>query len=483
MNKENNFGRLLLLLLCALIISLAMYGLPDEMFGYKIKKVDLLSDIRVKPQTVSKDSLKQQLLAQTEVLVIDTVALRDSIIQTTGIDSAALQKRESLYQATYAAEGADSLGTHIEDYSPGHIALKRFFTAVNKRNKIDRPVRIAFMGDSFVEGDILVADLRSALQKEFGGRGVGFVPVTSVSAQFRPTVEQKATGWKSKSIIHDHESRYTLPGMLFEAVGEKSTLSMKNTNRHPELPVVSTVKFLYEQNQETQMRLLLNGGADSVIRRLPPTNKITQNVQQGTFTEANFTFSQTDGFRALGVALEDDKGIIVDNYSLRGNSGLVLERLDKERCNEFAEIRPYDLIILQYGLNIVSEDMLNYGWYGQRMTTVVQHIQSCFPKTDILLLSVSDRSSQDNGRFETMPAVLALLHTQRQIAKKTGIAFWNLFGGMGGEDSMVEFVEKGWASKDYTHLSFRGGREIAMALYRALMTEKEFYDEAEKTIH
>ena len=49
MNKDNNFGRLLLLLLLAFGICLGLYYLPDQLFGMKIKKVDLLSDLRIKP--------------------------------------------------------------------------------------------------------------------------------------------------------------------------------------------------------------------------------------------------------------------------------------------------------------------------------------------------------------------------------------------------------------------------------------------------
>ena len=45
------------------------------------------------------------------------------------------------------------------------------------------------------------------------------------------------------------------------------------------------------------------------------------------------------------------------------------------------------------------------------------------------------------------------------------------------------FVENNWASKDYTHLSFRGGKEIASALLKAILLEKEFYDEADKVAH
>ena len=482
MNKEDNFGRLLALLLITLCICLGLYYLPDRMFGQKIKNVDLLSDLRVKTQSLSMDSLRKQ-LEQPDTLEIDSVALRDSIIRSTGIDSAALALRDSLYNVMYSVQGADSLGTHIEDYSVGHIGLKRFFAALKKGKELKRPVRVAFLGDSFIEGDIVVADLRSALQKEFGGRGVGFVPIASVASQFRPTVEQHSEGWHTWSMLTDHDHGYTLSGMMFEPKGEKVSVSVKTTNRYPELQTVSSLKFLYEQNTATRMKLLCNGEPDTISELLPATTEITQYEKKGTFTEASFSFTETDGFRALGVAMEDNSGIVVDNYSLRGNSGIILARLDSARCRSLSKVRPYDLIILQYGLNVVSDSVLHYGWYNSRMTEAVRRVQVCFPEADILLLGVSDRSHQEDGAFETMPAVLALLHTQRQIARKTGIPFWNTFGGMGGENSMVRFVENNWASKDYTHLSFRGGREIATALLKALLLEKEFYDEADKVVN
>ena len=482
MNKDNNFGRLLLLLLLAFGICLGLYYLPDQLFGMKIKKVDLLSDLRIKPESLSMDSLRMQ-LEQPDTVRIDSAAVRDSILKTTGIDSVALALRDSLYKVMYADKGADSLGTRIEDYSVGHIGLKRFFAALRNSRQANRPVRVAFLGDSFIEGDIVVADFRSGMQERFGGRGVGFVPVTSVAAQFRPTIEQKAEGWTTWSMLTDHHHRYTLSGMTFEPKGEKPSISIKTTDRYPELKTVSSLKFLYEKNIRTQMTLVCNGTQDTICETLEPTTAITQYEQTGTFTEASFSFADTAGFRALGVALEDNSGVIVDNYSLRGNSGMILSRLDSNRCRELNEIRPYDLVVLQYGLNIVSDSVLQYGWYAKRMEEAVRHVRVCFPDANILMLGVSDRSRQVDGTFETMPAVLALLHAQRQAARRSGVAFWNVFGAMGGENSMIRFVENNWASKDYTHLSFRGGKEIASALLKAILLEKEFYDEADKVAH
>ena len=53
MNKDNNLGRVLALLSLTLLMSFGLYSLPDTLFGYKIKKVDLLSDFKVKEEKLS----------------------------------------------------------------------------------------------------------------------------------------------------------------------------------------------------------------------------------------------------------------------------------------------------------------------------------------------------------------------------------------------------------------------------------------------
>lgn len=482
MNKENNFVRLFWVLFIALLGSVLLYWLPDTVFGYKLKKVDLLADIRIKPPTLSIDSLMEQLEAEADTVLIDVEAITNSLtLDESPLDSAMLALRDSLYRTTYAVNDADSLGVHIEDYSIGHVGLARFFSALKSGKTLNRPVRIAFLGDSFIEGDIIVADLRAALQKQFGGKGVGFVPIFSVTDQYRPTIDQKAQGWQVHSILKDTIYPYMLTGTLFEPE-EKASLSMKPADRYPHLSDVTSFKFYYMGNRPGVMAYVTDVQPDTVIKQLPVQYQPGFLEIDKSFESASFFFFAGEDMWAFGTALEDNDGIVVDNFSLRGNSGLVLEHLDVDLCRSFAAIRPYDLIVLQYGLNVVSEEILNYNWYRARMIKVVRHIQQCFPDSDILLMGVSDRAYQVGDSFETMPAVLALLHAQRQIAKNTGIPFWNTFGAMGGINSMSRFVENNWASKDYTHLSFRGGREIAKAFYEALMLEKEFYDEVEKSI-
>lgn len=483
MGKKNYLNSLFGLLLLTLLFCSAMYFLPEKIGPFELKKVDLLADIRAEKPAPGLDSLAR-MLAKADSLPADSLAAAHpaDTLHLPATDTLAAHLRDSLYRTLQQTWNQnDSSEVRIEDFSPGHTALKRFFAALKQGRHLGRPVRIAFLGDSFIEGDILVADFRSAMQQHFGGHGVGFVPMTSQVAQFRPTVEHQFSGWNVRTLISHKKLRYALPCKLFEASGATATARFKTVDRYPLLQPVSRIGLIYEDNRQTEMRLICNG-TDTLRQVLPPTDRIVQYTADGSFTRADFTFTDAAGFRALGVVLEDETGIVVDNFSLRGNSGMPLGELDPARCEEWNRIRPYDLIVLQYGLNVAADGVLEYGWYRQQMAAVVEHLRTCFPDTDFLLLGVSDRSRQENGRFETMPAVLALLHAQRRLAQQTRIAFWNTFLAMGGQNGMVRYVRNNWAGKDYTHLGFRGGRELASALTAAFLLEKQFYDEVDKTI-
>lgn len=480
MDKDNQLNRLLALLFLTFVFCCLQYYLPDRMAGFSLKRVDLFSDLRASGPELPLDSLSQMWLKE-DTMVVDSTALQQQAVEKAGIDSATLALRDSLYKALYAVAGADSAGTRIEDYSVGHVGLHRFFAALRNRADLGRPVRVAFLGDSFIEGDILVADFRSALQQRFGGRGVGFVPITSVAAQYRPTVKIASEGWKTWSMLTKPDSLpYTLSGMTFEAEAGEPTVTLEAANRYPELDSASCLKLIYERNVATRLCLTVNGRTDSLMTALPPTDSVRQYVYNGPVHKAEMRFRNTEGFRALGVVMEDSVGVSVDNYSLRGNSGMLLEQLDSASCRALNRIHTYDLIVLQYGLNIANDSILQYGWYGRRMEKAIRQVRQCFPTADVLLMGVSDRSRVENGTFCTMPSVLALLHAQRQTAKRAGIPFWNTFGAMGGNNSMVRYVEKNWASKDYTHLGFGGGRELARVLVEAILAEMEFYEEAER---
>ena len=156
-----------------------------------------------------------------------------------------------------------------------------------------------------------------------------------------------------------------------------------------------------------------------------------------------------------------------------------LRGIPVQTLKQFNRQRPYDLIILEYGLNVATERGRNYDNYQKGLITAIEHLKECFPQAGILLLSVGDRDyKNENGELRTMPGVKNLIRYQQNIAAESGIAFWNMFEAMGGEGSMAKLVhaKPSMANYDYTHINFRGGKHLAGLLYETMIYGKEQYD-------
>ena len=190
MKMKNHPIRVTLLLLAVFAILLLLRLMPPfELGTVEIKKTDILSDL-IKPD--GEDDGGEA--AMLEALRKQKPAFRDS-----------------------CPPGM----TCIEDYAEeGGHGMEPFYRALEQIDELNRPVRIAYFGDSFIEGDIITDELRLLLQKRFGGCGVGFVDMASQTAGFRHSVREEAEGWESFSIVDkdhcDHKKlgisqRYFLP--------------------------------------------------------------------------------------------------------------------------------------------------------------------------------------------------------------------------------------------------------------------------------
>ena len=197
---------------------------------------------------------------------------------------------------------------------------------------------------------------------------------------------------------------------------------------------------------------------------------------EGRIGSVRWTVNQADSTLFYGMAMDGTQGIIVDNFSLRGSSGLSLRTIPASIIKEFNEQRPYDLVILQYGLNVATQRGYNYDNYQKGLLTAIEHLKECFPQAGFLLLSVGDRDYKtDTGELRTMPGVKNLIRYQQNIAAESGIAFWNMFEAMGGEGSMAKLVhaKPSMANYDYTHINFRGGKHPVSYTHLTLPTKLE----------
>lgn len=446
---KNYISRTFLFTLLVVLALVALYFLPSlTIDGHQLRKVDLFSDIR-QSEDIEADG--------------DTIVLPPPV--------------KPVFVDTCKA-GL----TCIEDYSDStHRGMTPFYVALERMNTLGRPVRIAVFGDSFIEADIFTGDLRDKLQTHYGGCGVGFVAITSMTNGYRPTVRHSFGGWGSHlatdSVYFDHSKQGISGGYFIPKPG--AYVEMKGQTkyaRHLDTCEVATLYFA--STGEVEVESSINKGTNEA-HHFEGNGSLRMAQVEGRIGSIRWTVAQADSALFYGVAMDGKNGISVDNFSMRGSSGLSLQSIPAGILRQFNKQRPYDLIILQYGLNVATQRGKNYDKYKKGMLAALEHLKKSFPQAGFLLLSVGDRDYKtETGELRTMPGVKNLIRYQQTIAAEGNIAFWNMFEAMGGNESMVKLVhaKPSKANYDYTHINFRGGEYLAGLLYETLVYGKEQYD-------
>jgi hypothetical protein len=430
------------------VLLLSLYFVPEKIINkLDVRKIDILSDVR--RDTVSYEDVR-------------TFVLLPAMPETKEIS-------------------CPSGMVCFEDYSEEKDGMHKFFKALD--SKSGKPVRIAFLGDSYVEGDIFSGDLRANLQNEYGGRGVGMALPASHVSSFRKTVKHSFSGWNTYSIIDSKDfSKMGISGYYFTP-GENAQVKYSGVDM-PHLNYFNQVSLLYSLSDSTaSVSYRINDEKEIKTVTLEPSSKITKcDIVTDSIENIQMNFSPQKNLYVYGFLLQDTSGVVVDNFSLRGTPGTTLKYLSEDVLKQMNEILDYDLIILQYGLNVMTANNTHYTSYQKGMQETVEHIKKCFPGADILLLSVGDRSMNKQGEYVTMPGAIAMVKYQQAICAETGIVFWNLFEAMGGSGSMVEMVKATppKANKDYTHLNFEGGKFLGEILFKTFLFEKKRYDKTGK---
>lgn len=455
---------------------------PQSIGGIGLRRANILSDLVTFDDSAAAEESSSPALYDEEEFRIDLaeVASRIEADTTPREVPTSYEWRLATEFTPYELREPDPARwvetlTPIEDYSDSSRLQAFCDTLLTAR----RPVRIAFLGDSFVEGDILTADLRERMQAAFGGRpggGTGFAPMASPLTAFRRTVKTQSKGWTTYNIMQRKAAPEFLRDHFYVSgwVSQPSTgatTRWENTDYREGLDAVTDARILFLSPRESRVEVTLN---DTLRREFTVAGDAS--VRQITVTAPHIhslgfrVLSGTENFIGYGAIFEG-RGVVVDNYSVRSNNGQAMFWTNPSVNAQIHSFAPYDLVILQYGLNIMQAGVKGYRGYATQIEKMVAYVRQCFPGAAVLVLGVSDRSVKTDTGFEPMDAIPYMLESQRSAARNTGAAFWPTSDAMRAQGGMAEFVRNGWAGKDYTHINYAGGRRVAWALFDALNAE------------
>ena len=468
---KNYLDHAITLTLLALFMLISLSYLPVNLSpgGFTLRSMDIFSDVR------TDAALPFEQAESAGGPSYDTTYYSPS-------DTAGWASMDSSAKALAFRVDTADYGHIIEDYTYMQRGLAGFFSSLDSV-KYGRTVRVAWYGDSFVEGDILIGDLRDTLQALWGGHGVGFVPITSEVAQFRRTVKHQFGGWNTFSIVKKNVPRppvgingYACQPSGTARLSYEGSSSFARTRSWTDVRLfyssAGTTSFTWKVNGEPARDELLEGGNTTVRQWKWPGKGSSANSFSASFPRA-------DSLLVYGAALEGGPGFYIDNFSVRGNSGGALCLIKPEVTRSFTRLRPCDLVVLQVGLNAVTNSLNNIVWYESELDKTIRHLKSCFPGVQIMMISVGDRGGKNGEELGTMKSVYAISEMQRNLARRHGLLFFDLFHGMGGTNSIIRMAAQRprLANTDYTHLTHDGGRVIGQMLADLFVRERNRYSQ------
>ena len=195
------------------------------------------------------------------------------------------------------------------------------------------------------------------------------------------------------------------------------------------------------------------------------------------------------------IAADGAYGVAVDNVAMRGSSGTIFHRIDSELLAESYKAMNARLIIMEYGGNLVpGTNSGNIEWTKKIITRQIQAIQKANPDADILFIGPADMARQKDGQWQTYAGLNMTIKALREVALDNGAAYWDMHRVMGGNGSMIKWVNKEPALgfTDHIHFTRRGAAYMGDLFCAALRMHYDYFkfrdrhhisDEKLKDIH
>ena len=466
-----NTGRVFCLMcLVAVGLLLLSYVPTISINGMQSRPVEMLGDLFKNRADGNEDHIDNQIESEHSSIAGETSKENGVTPPITDVTPYSVEA-----ESAYSSNGV----VMIEDFSGGRSGgMNRFYQKLSSEKVDNAPIRIAYFGDSFIEGDILTCDLREMLQEEYGGSGPGWVDCGGGMNSNRPTVSLKYQNiTEYVTTKKPFNNRLQCINQRYYYAGNGATLHLGGTKFRPHAGKWNKATLFF--SSDTIFSIDVNpekkGYQQSVVVPDSGVQVLQTSMEMGDIAyKFHSVYNKT---RLYGVALDGVGGVSLDNFSMRGTPGFTLSKIPVSTLQSVHKYRPYDLIVLHFGLNVVNDSTTDAicRHYVDRMKRVVDNMRNAFPEASIVVFSVSDRVQRGAGGMHTIKGVEKMVKYQRTLASECGVAYLNLFQAMGGSGSMKRFVDQGLAAKDYTHINYSGGKTLAGHIFNSIKAGVDNY--------
>jgi len=443
---------------------------PDTTTGYKDIHTIIAS---VAERSRSIDTADFQLIPPA------TTPVKDSIVKSS---DTIILKQDILQQKI-----ADEVLTDIYpfEFRQGQdTMLFPLFRSLGKMHQRNKPLRILHYGDSQIESDHVTSTIRNYMQKKYGGQGTGFLPVVPLNDYSISFQQDISPNWKRFSMLdRNHraqvvDNRFGISGNLSRYIPSNEADSLAHIGFLPVYTGYRNVRTF------TQARLFYGSAAKPfsiIINQTFAQQMTAQNMVSSAWWQFETPQKSLDLVLVsselpdlYGISLDGERGVAVDNLPLRGSAGLDFSRMDTAQIGQMYRMMDVEMLILQFGANVVPNVVDNYDYYSRRFVQELHILKALKPGLIIMIIGVNDMSQNAPNGYQSYPNIVKIRDAQKKAAFEAGCVFWDLYEAMGGENSMPGwvFAKPALAQKDFVHFNIGGAKIVAELFCRAW--EKEY---------
>lgn len=342
--------------------------------------------------------------------------------------------------------------------------MDRFFAAAEKAQERGSIVRVLHYGDSQIESDRMTGRLRDRLQTIYGGGGPGLIPLQQPIPSY--AVDQKTIGNPVGQSTYGRGNFVKANGNYgpmmrsWRTVGA-TTLTVKatvNRGASDKVKRFSTVRIYFNNRPGPLSVKLTDTKGGTTVTGISKKEGVQSIGWQLDSTTSAITLSLSGQSDIYGVSVDDGAGVAVDNISMRGVSGQQFKMVDSVQLAESYRIMNVGMIIMQFGGNSVPylKDEKSVAHYCKLMGIQIDYLHNVCPDVPILFIGPSDMSTKVDGNLASYSMLASVVDCLRSTVLEHGAAFWSIYDAMGGEGSMIEWVNGGIAEHDYLHFNHKG---------------------------
>ncbi len=423
-------------------------------------KTDSLPDfeLEILNDSLLADADSQTVIVTDSMVSVDTIAKKDTITE----------KPQPVIPTVNVAN------------TDSRAYLAAFYAALDSASSM--PVRVVHYGDSQTEEDRITDMLRERWQKQYGGGGAGLLPLhqtipTRTVRQWLSIngVVQTTQGGPKRYLVYGPRSM-RLDNNDYGVMGQVAVMdsALVAGSEDIVMNIEPIDKKRKPHNYFNRVRILTDSVEGYILANdtlLPFASNLSPLSLADSTTKCEIHL-QGKG-KVYGVSLETPTGVIVDNIPMRGCSGNIFTKIDSAQLSDFYRETNTRLIILQFGGNMIPQTenpSTISGYVRSTLRQQVRYLRACAPEASILFIGPSDMSTRINGEMATYPLVPYMDRLLKKMAEEEQIAYWSMYNAMGGQNSMVKWVEIGLAGSDYVHFTRAGANKVGKMLHDWLMS-------------